>query len=395
MVTLNQEYIFDPFFPTYELETELDLGFAAVFEVSLFISKAQIGNEGGVGSLFSVDIRPIEASGIPALWGYFTGDLVFNTGERLRVLPDGTIGTGHSVIGRETHPPINARRDLVPLLPDTVGLKVVINGRGDVFIRNPGETLPVTEGQRALVDLSQGYSEIVWSEPLVLDNQGISLTRSIPNYDDVVNVAVIKSDYPTIGGMTCAFSAEFCKLFLEKDGDYYEYVGGLPLNPLEVDTVEINSLTNYVAITNPEASATINSFFDNPTLSITSNLGGTLTAGTWRVGFAYYFSGTQISRISHDISEGCIPEMGMSLAEMSSSNSAWGKTYSNVFELQNASTATLPRFHQAKVIIDGEAVDVIFDPISTESDYPSLDRSVGGWVEKDSGGLLWALVMSD
>jgi len=393
MSTIGEEYIYDPFFPTYELETPLEIGVAAVFEVTLFISKAQLGNEAGIGSLFSIDLRPITLTGIPALWGYFSGDLVFNTGDKLRVFPDGTLGTGHAIVARETHPPTSNRRELVPLTSNTVGIQIVINGSGDFFIRNPDEDLPETESLRALISLETGYSEVTWSESIEITSGSIKLTRTIPNYDDVTDTGTIKTNYPTIGGMSCEFNVDFCKIFVFKDSLYYELTTPLPLNPTEIDEITITTLDDFTLI--PSLSPNITAFFDNPTLAPVNGTSGDLPNGTYQVGFAYYYSGDKITSINHSVAAGCIPEMGQSLDEISKNNSSWGKTYASTAQLQLAPTANIPQFHQAKVIINNEPIDVIFDHLEPAPDYPSLDRQIGGWTQKDYGGLLWALVMGE
>jgi len=396
MTTVGQEYFYDPFFPTYELETDLNVGFAAVFEISLFISKQQLGNEAGIGSLFSVDIRPISKAGIPALWGYFTGDLVFNAKDKLRVLPDATIGAGHAIVGRETHPIINEKRSISPLPSNTQDVKIVINGRGDLFIRDPGEPLPETEALRALVSLEEGYDKVVWTpEITVSDGEQLVLTRIIPDYDDVTDTGIIRPEYPVIGGMTCEFNVNFYKLFINKDEIYYEITAPLTLNPLVTDTITVTTLNDTTIITPPTDPPSNFGFFKPPEISVTALPGGGLLSGTYKIGFAYYYSGSQITSINHSVTAGCIPEMGQSLAKISEHNSAWGKTYASTAQLQLAPTANIPQFHQAKVIINNEPIDVIFNPLEAIPDYPSLDRQIGGWTQKDYGGLLWALIMSE
>ena len=395
MVTIDAEYIYDAFYPVYTTEVEIPVGSAGLFEVSLYVSKVQLGSQAAIGSLFSFDLRAIPLSGIPALWGYFTGDIVLAEGDRLRVLPDETIGTGHAVVAQETHPPVTNRRTLAPLANDTENIQIVIDGRANLFIRNPGESLPTNEALRALVSLQEGHDRVAWTADItVQENEQIILTRIIPSYDDITDTAIVRLNYPTIGGMACEFNVSFYKLWVFDGTTYYESSMPQALAQVNEADITIADLADFVATTQPSDPASNFGFFDPPSLTAITQGGGGLIAGTYRIGFAYYYAGNQITSISHDIADGCLPELNQTLAELSIGNSFWGKIYQSGMDLSAAPTLPLPNYHQAKVIEDGEVIDVIFDSTSTTPDYPASDRSTGGWVVKESDGLLWALVMS-
>lgn len=395
MVTIDTEYFYDAFYPTYTTEVDIPVGFAGYFEVTLYISKVQLGGQAAIGSLFSFDLRSIPTPGIPALWGYFTGDIVLADGDRLRVLPDEKIGTGHAVIGQETHPPITQRRAIAPLANDTNDIQIVVDGRANLFIRNPGEALPETEGLRALVSLQEGHDRIAWTEDItVATNEQIRLNRIIPNYNDITDTAIIRLDYPTIGGMTCEFNISFYKLWVLFDGTYYESTVPQTLTQVNTADIIIPDLTEFIATIEPINPPSNFGFFEPPTLVASTENGGGLTAGAYKVGFSYYYTGNQITSISHDIADGCLPELSQTLGELSIGNSFWGKIYLDSTSLSATPTLALPAYHQAKLIEEGEILDIIFDPSSLTPDYAANDRTVGGWLVKESDSLLWALVMS-
>lgn len=367
MEDVGLEVLYHPLDTPLSLPKDLALNQAAVYEISLFISYAHLAGNGATASLYgtviSFAMRVAQLAGERAGWTLFTGNIVLKAGDMLRLLPDSTLTSGQAAVAKITHP-LKAKRDVLGVMPNTVNNKLTVTGDGAYFIRLEGQVLPPLEAQRALFSLEEGHGAIKWSGVVVLPSGGgIEVVIDHP-YNELTEKGYVKPTYPdVIAGMPTDFTPTFIKVFLENGTDFWSYDA---LTSVVLDTEQVLTVSTLTGATLTTVTQPSNSFglFDAPTPAVTNSLGD-LPAGAYRVGVAYYYTGAEITSISHKVIDGCIPESSLTWAEVTERVKI---LYGNktLQEIKESTLAERIPYIEGKIIYENGGWDwVVWDPTDT------------------------------
>ncbi len=331
------------------LPANLPRGYGAVWEISINVDSDRAGGLIPNNSIISFNLYDQGLIGIPSDIGRVTGDVVFNEGERVRIVPNKRLG-GVAVIGGSAQQyyitPVLAESNLFNILSDSADQQVAMSALlgGRVFVRASGTTLQPSEALRAIISTEPGiYKASAYSDPItVTSNQSIRITVNLPV--DAELDGTIRSDYPDViaGTQNAVFNPPALIPYVETNGTIYQ-LPPITVVPAASIDFSIDSLASGTVISNLPTSVADFGLFDYGSLSGVADPSGSLAAGDYRVAIAWFYPSPNfaLTKISHSTQLGCIPEFNQTLAELLTANRSFAVDANSVAELQSISAEVL------------------------------------------------------
>jgi hypothetical protein len=404
---IGQEVIFENKKTDLLLEDDLQTNEAYVLSLRLNLIPAYLN--GAVPPSAIVKVFPTIAvqAGSYSEAGEALGDLIYPEYDRCLVVP-GRNGTAISLKGSGM---VNSRSftavppDILTAIPDNATTKILINGDGDRYpetVINP--QLP-NEAVRAIVAKAAGASNpSAWSPISTLAaNSTADITITHPSDGTFAN---IRPDYPdfTIAGLVgkAELNAASIDVYIRKT------VVIFPGFPPSIETRVwnfgvVDAPTQLVQITNWTSGTAIASVPTAPTpdfclfqpigASIAASVGVGDFVGDYEVAYAYRYSGTAITSITHATIQGCLPTLALTIGEIEESAKSWAPGVQGVADLRGLIAARIFPYQTRFVLSIGDPYR--FDPASLGvDDGTNAARYVrpnhipadqpGRWVQDDS-----------
>jgi hypothetical protein len=314
--TAQQDYVYGQ--PAYTLEQDLLPGRGLILRVAPRFRAEELD---GYLQTSPLSIKPYfsqQAGNFVTAYRLF-GDVVYPDGDRRRVFPmRGTavrVGGGAGLIKRFEF-------ELRPAQVLTVGetlvsdRKITLNSNGDIFYRG-AQANESTEVTRAIVSLTAGRSNpsAASAYQAVGANGALEVTITYPT--------AIRSTYPDeIAGAGAAQGAEinapFVCLYVQRqsDGQIREFTSlGVVLGTTQI--FQVTSFTAGTVITNlPNTVGDFGLWASSGAPSVAASETGSLAADSYRVHWGFRYDGSTVTAISHSVTSGCVPEMGMSVLDV-------------------------------------------------------------------------------
>lgn len=336
------------------LEKDLPSGEAAEFAVAPDFSLAEAADL-VQGAKISIKLRAYtQAGSVNPLPGFF-GNAIAPEGDRLRVVPDGSgvkVLSGAAAVGTLAFPLVGEQQ-VVGLAENTAGQFVHVNGNGIAYVDDgaPGQQ----EAIRAKVSTASGRSAAGTASSYAAVASGDTLTVTV-NHGRIV-----RSNYPEPSGATSViagnsdgtFTPPQMAVYLERqsDGELWEYL--FTVTDTATQEVAIASLADADAMpaSIPVAPSANFSLFAPGAATFTSPSGTSdLTAGNYRVSFAYLFDGGQVTAIQHEPESPVgdwLREVDVTLAELAAGAGAGGTQL-----LYRLGTATIAPPGAAEILLN-------------------------------------------
>lgn len=333
------------------LPADLPRGYGAAWEISINVDSDRAGGLVPNNSIVTFNLYDQGLIGIPSDIGRVTGDVIFNEGDRARIVPNKRLG-GVAVIGGSAQvyylTPTLAESNLFGILSDAADQQIAISALlgGRVFVRASGATLQPSEALRAIVSTETGiYTASSYSNTVTLTaNQSVRVTVTLPV--DGQLEGTIRSNYPDViaGTSNVIFNPPALIPYLETNGTIYEFP---PVTVVPAATIDfsLDSLANGTIVTSlPTSPSPDFGLFDYGSLTAVADPSGSLAAGDYRVSIAWSYSSPNfaITKISHSTALGCIPEFSQTLSELLAQASRSFTTDANsIADIQNIPASTL------------------------------------------------------
>lgn len=315
------------------LVEDLPSGYAASYLIQFQFAKSAVPRLVNDANVF-INLYEVGLLGRPSFVWYLTGDAVYNSGNRLRIVPDvaGSIRRLDGVASIKKYDVLDAPAEIYSgLAADTTGQKAAISGvnNGAIIIRAAATPLLTTEALRALIGTASGtYSASSYSPSVTVGALGtLEITVDYPYATDAWTV---RSDYPdaAIAGMSGQITQgpSYLRIFIEKDGTLYENrPGGNPQAYSIVagitQTFTISDISTWATsgVTLPDSSGmpSFGLFAIDSVVSVADS-GGSLASGSYRAAVAYYYPSpnTYVTSLDHSQGSGCIPEVSQTLTDV-------------------------------------------------------------------------------
>ena len=187
------------------------------------------------------------------------------------------------------------------LLPNTASQKITISRDGIATIRGI-DAVQSSEALLGIISTTPGETRIFWSSSISLNNQGVSVNLTYPQ--------TVRSNHEN-SGKSAQFNIPFLRFYLRIGGIIYKQDNTIAVTTgLLTQSFLLSSLSGFTQI-NSEPTDTILGLFDQPT-QVLSVATGSLTGAT-NVGVSYVYSGSVVSAISQQSSDGCIKVLNFEL----------------------------------------------------------------------------------
>jgi hypothetical protein len=301
------------------LPSDLPPAWAAVWDIFPQFRANELEGFLGQNSVVSFNITIYPVSAIEAPWGSLTGDFVTDAGDRRRVYPDTSqaIITSGQVLIDQMLSPVRASQ-LLPLSPNAYPQYVVTNGQGTVWLTNNTSELSASERVRAICGTQTGLGiRSAWSDWVAVSNKALVITINHPVTS--AGNGVIRLDYPDVvaGSGNGKFNATNVVIYVQRlgDGEIRRWVVAADNAPTQ--TVTITDFGGVMVPTLPSDPPSNFGLFSPFGLDLSPSSGGSIS-GSYRVSVAYEYTGAALTVISHRVEDGCLPELGVPIAEFSS-----------------------------------------------------------------------------
>lgn len=288
----------------YLLEKDLPAAQAAEFSVAPKFSVAEV--EGlDQGSTITLIPKLFAQSGDANPVSGLTGNLIYPTGNRMRVIPDTGLGvrvqSGSGAIGLLTFPVV-AEQGVTGLTSGTANQYVHLNGNGLAFV---GDGIPgPNEAIRAKVSTVAGQSDAAGFSAYAAVGAGNTLTVTVTHGRD------IRVDYPEpssalsvlAGNTEATFNPPSGALYIQRqsDGEIREFT----FSTVDAATQGIAIATwasGAIVGSVPVAPSANFSLFEPTGASFVTAAGGSdFIADNYRVTAAYVYNGGQVTTIQHE-----------------------------------------------------------------------------------------------
>ncbi|MDJ0715742.1 MAG: hypothetical protein QNJ54_16175 [Prochloraceae cyanobacterium] len=305
------------------LPAPLPRGYGAAWELTLTLDTDRVGGLIPNGSIISFNLYNQGLIGTPSDIGRITGDVVFNEGDRLRIVPNKRLG-GVAVIGGAFQDyyvtPVLQEANLFGLAADTANQKVAISGvlGGRIFVRQPDSQLADTEALRAIVSTEPGIATAssLTGSVTIADNQKIRVTVTLPI--DANLQGRIRSDYPDAIANTpnVIFNTPSLIPFVTFNNLIYQ-LPPVTVAPAASISFLIDSLSSAVVVATLPAADGDFVLYGYDSISAVPEESGSLAAGDYQVAIAWFYPSPNynLTRISHSTDLGCIPEFSQNFAD--------------------------------------------------------------------------------
>ncbi|MEL6853490.1 MAG: hypothetical protein AAFO83_00100 [Cyanobacteria bacterium J06607_13] len=307
------------------LPVDLPRGSAAIYLVQFRFKASEVSGIGSTPFQVTVKERGVVGTYNPSSSEPF----VFDEGDRCLVVPDAPNGIrrlgGRVHTGLYDSPTLTSSQSRFGLTVNTGLQKAVLtaDSGGDLTIKVPSDNLRSNEGLRALVstdgDSSSGLlsSASAWSSAATVDaGELLQVTLSYPC--DADGLGTIRGDYPDVaiaGNSQGDFNPPSIRVFARVSGVIYQIPVDISVVP---DVEQAVLITDDIAATwstvgaLPAAADADFCLFNPPTLVAAAQSGSSaIPDGTSvEIAVCYVFDGDEVTRISHDVSLGCMPIAG-------------------------------------------------------------------------------------
>lgn len=318
--------------PIYTTERELPAGYAIALRISAAFREEELGGNIATGAIATTPEFLPQSGTLFQGWRLY-GNLIYPVSDRRRVFPrrgaQVLVGEGAGLVERfefDLQPSL-----VLPLIQtgaEFENLKITVNGNGDVFYRDIAELEP-TEALRAIVAMEVGRTgRGIWSNYVAVSANGeLVVTCAYPQ--------TIDPNYPDViaGSSLGELNAPSLVLYVQRQstGEIREYTSNLIVLG-ENQTFTLDGFTGAVIASVPAGGTGL---FLPGAATPTANLsGGTFPADSYRVAYAFEYTGETVTRISHAEADGCLPEFGGTVAELFALLSAIGLTVSTLAVLR-------------------------------------------------------------
>lgn len=382
--------------PNFALEEDLLIGEALSFSFYLNFLGAELNDFIPEGSIISIYPSFVSNVGSYVAGGEIIGDCIFSEGGRRRVLPSTTntgleVLSGSGLIKNYTFP-LLPKTTILGLIPNTANQKVFINNLGNCFLAPTA--LPNSSAIRAIVSTASGQTSVTsWSSYVpITQNSNFTLTLTLPTY--------VRNNYPDlIANTSTTFVIGRYVIYVQRQSNSeirkfeVNYNSNITNNTFTINLLDWNSGTLVSNV--PSATNISNDFnlYDLPYFVISSGLGSGFNTGSYRFSIAYYYDGSQVTSISHDIAKGCILELDMPLSQALNNMKYLGEPLFKE-QLISLDTTYIPDGQRRSLKgTDSSYLDLVFYKYQTgaannvTSFKPGTlpSSSPGIWKEKESG----------
>jgi hypothetical protein len=318
--------------------------------------------------------------------GKITGDLIIAESDRRRILPGGKALDLIAKNGSGTIKSYNfdqVGEQVVPgLVSNAAEQIVVITNNGTCYV---ADSIPDTGAKRAIVSSVDGLGQISsWSSPIALNSSKLlKLTINHPTS--------IRPDYPdAIAGMTAIFNASKIAVFArpQAGGTILRFdaaIVGTGAEEVTVGGVTTSTLTDLPTV------AFSQGLFKPISYSLSTVIASSVFAATnYQIAVAYFYENT-VTAISHDPTQGCVPEIAGTFADLFSISQAWNSPVAESAVSAIAQSETYS--YQTRRLITGRLI--YYNPLSYATHNgitiwkPNwrADSEPGRWETDPSSGL--------
>lgn len=329
------------------LEKDLPSGYALSYNVAIAVDQSELNEPIPVDTPIRVQPFFYAQSGAPNATANFTGDVIFGTDDRRRIVAGDSLSiralAGSGTIAGVTFP-TQSETVVTGLASNMPAQPIAINGDGVVTIESNINDLRVTQRLRAYVSTVDGVSNPgTWSAyGAVSAGQELTVTLSHPT--DGTNGA-IRADYPDpaiAGNSKGEFNPVSLRVYIQRqsDGEIREFNGFVVVNSV---TQEITISTWADGVVVGQLPSAANNFFSlftpGSSTFIASGGGGDFSADSYRVTFSYDYDGGQVTAIDHS-NPPAIYEAGSDVAGWDQTATEWANEKDTLARLNAAQVYT-------------------------------------------------------
>lgn len=397
---------------TIECPVDIPRGYALAVEFALQFKGSDLIGKGIIdGAQVAAILYELGRLGVAndAVWR-LTGDLIFPEGDRCRVVPK--LGGGFRVLGgngiiaRYPLPENLSSREYAGLTANTAGQRITLSGAlgGDAAIRQPGETILSSEAVRAIASTEGGtYTASSWSSAVSVSS-GQVLTVTVDHPCDGDGLGTIRSNYPDTvlqGNNKGDFNVPYMRVFVRRNSGSIQEVSQVAVVPGDTQSFTISTLSGATTVgslpTAPTSNFCLFAYQGISAIAATST--SALTAGSYEVAVAYHYptTGTEITKLSHATTDGCISEGSGTIIDAINSPRYWAPPVADADALRAIAVSALEN-GQSRVKLDSNTVYRYFSgstAVDDASDNSSAIRpddigsgSPGRWLVDESSQIL-------
>lgn len=379
-------------------------GYAIAVDAVVSFRSSQFSTPITDGDIITILLREKGIYGTRDTGGYYLGQGVFDTSDKLRIYPalGGIIrGGGNALIGNGTNgyftfPLREAETFTFGIEPDIADQQVCISGSlaGDVAIRQPSAPLLDTEALRALISTASGTANASgWSNSITLgSSQVLQLVVGYPC--DADGKGTIRVNYPdsVLQGATLGdFNPVQLRVFVRVNSGTITEIASVVVSPGVSQTLTISSLSGGTVVGSlPSGAASDFNLwgYGTRTLSAVSGSGSLTSGASYEVAIAYHYPSpnSAITAISHSVLDGCIPELAVTFSDAIANMAYWGVPIVSFGDL----ATTTPDVEQTVFVIEKIAF-YTFSPSGLIGGADNGDSVVasGGGFWNQIGSVYW------
>lgn len=257
---------------------------------------------------------------------------------------------------------------------------IAINGNGAVYRVN---TLGQGEALRAILSTEAGVTAAcALSAGVTLGGgQGILITCTYPSNG---TTATIRPDYPdAIAGLAnkAELNPTSICLYVKIGSTLKRFPGrGFVDGVSQAFTLNDWDAGELIGSIPASSSADFGLFAPLAAVAVASG-GGNFPAGTCQVAFAFEYDGYAVTKISHNIQQGCIPVPSLTLAEMEQSTRYWG-SYVEMDDITAIPQDKVVAWQSRRTT---GGIPIIFNPQSMRS-ADGVSTWLPSWIAADQPG---------
>jgi hypothetical protein len=405
MDSVGIQYLYNAAIPNLILEDDLDRNEAYAVQVSLAFFGEEVEGFIPEGAFVSILPNFTASAGVYSPVGSLFGQgIILPDDDLRRVVADSGLSVlalpGSGIIQNYQFPSLPA--DLVTgLSPDTANQWLLINKDGNCFM-SLANTVPADCAIRAIVGTLAGESAASeWSNYLdVPSNSQIRVTLNHPCSD--IGLGTVRSDYDDAiaGNPKGAFNPSEAVVYVQRqlDGQIRKFT--FPVIPRTTQLIEIARWEDGIVTT------TIPSvpfgLYAPGLPGIVSDVGGSLEQSRYRICMSYFYTGRQVTDISHQVTRGCVAELAISLPELVEGLKYWQSPVTPQNIINTPSTliphgaerklqlpdAILKSVHYNKFLSNTHNGTTVFKPSDLTNSEP------GRWIVEDQGMDMIPLIMA-
>lgn len=247
-------YIWEAESPLFALSQALPRGYALAVKIIFNFRKSQLKAGITGGESISTILYTQGRFGSFSAVGWFTGNAIASTGNRMRIVPESggfKRLDGVAIIDNYVTPNMGSESFIVTVA-DTPNQQIALSGilAGDAFIYQSGDTISATQQLRAKFSTESGeQTPSSWSTSVTLNsNEVLQITIDHPSDND--GIGQIRNDYPdsVISGLNATFTAPYLRLFLDIGGTIYRADNLILVTQSDTQSITLDSLTDFSVV---------------------------------------------------------------------------------------------------------------------------------------------------